>query len=547
MIYEPMPMHLHTCHQPGGSMEGHIYNASLFKMRYIRFTDHDTRTGIKRNPINGFDFGKGVAVISEKPIAEHGFEFFGNTETLCEKGKITLKCSSDGEEYERAGAYFFSEGTRHTVSLIAEVSFVLGMKFKLTGDAHLYLDVRLSQRPPDHKPAHLVYSFDGYDGQKTPHTVRLPISEREDGLYRINLSDDVRELWEIGGLDNVFDTVLITAETRRGGSAEIVLDKFEITREHSYDEVITRQRTVADEIGKRYGVKPFVTTEISGAGQHKNVFSTSVPVIDYEKAGYSVSAWDAVRHVKSHGGIFAYNHPFENNKFKKLRDLTEEDVQRYVINEAASLISTRVYGASLIEVGFTEGRGYFGLREYLRLWDTLSLAGIFITGYGDSDSHKNDKSWFDSNNFASWIGVDENIPYPVSEDELIGAMKAGRVYMGDPVFLKFGISLKCEGAEMGRVIRSEKGSHTVSFSAGAPGGEYSVRIIADGKCIAEGNTKAGEDFLLTVDYSREYPLGFVRAEMYNADGRCIMLTNPIYFAGKTEFFGEIPAERLLEV
>jgi len=544
MKYYPMQMHLHTCHQPGGSMEGHIYNAKKLGMEYIRFTDHDTRIGPKKYPLSRFDFSRGALSYSECG-GELGFRELGDGEATV--GDNEIRYTLGKVLGERAGGlYYFSCENNHTVSLIGDVTLILGVGFKVWGDARAVIDIRLSQRPPDHKAAHFRYVLGEIKECNEPHTVEVPLPEPKNGIYELRLSEDIGKCREVGGLDNVFDTATLLIEAN-GGGGEFLVREFEIKRKYGYDELIKRQRTVADEIGARYGVKPFVTTEISGAGQHKNVFSTSVPVIDYEKAGYSVSAWDAVRHVKSHGGIFAYNHPFENNKFKKLRDLTEEDVQRYVINEAASLISTRVYGASLIEVGFTEGRGYFGLREYLRLWDTLSLAGIFITGYGDSDSHKNDKSWFDSNNFASWIGVDENIPYPVPEDELIGAMKAGRVYMGDPVFLKFGISLKCEGAEMGRVIRSEKGSHTVSFSAGAPGGEYSVRIIADGKCIAEGNTKAGEDFLLTVDYSREYPLGFVRAEMYNADGRCIMLTNPIYFAGKTEFFGEIPAERLLEV
>ncbi len=539
-------MHLHTCHQPGGSMEGHIYNAKNLGMRYIRFTDHDTRTGRKRNPINSFDFDKGQIVIDEKPLAKHGFELFGKVEAVAERGRLVLNCTSDSEEYERAGAYFFSSGTKHTVSLIAEVTLLLGMKFKLSGEAHIYLDVRLSQRPPDHTPAHLVYSLDGYDGQTAQHTLRLPIEEREDGLYRLSLSDDVRELYEIGGLDNVFDTVLITAETRRGGRAEIILDRFEISAEHSYDEVIVRQRAVADEIGSRYGVKPFVTTEISGAGQHKNVFSTSVPVIDYEARGYSVSAWEAVGHVKRHGGIFAYNHPFENNKFKSLRDLTEEDVASYVTNEAASLVSTRVYGADLIEVGFVEGRGYFGLKEYLRLWDTLSLSGIFITGYGDSDSHKNHQNWYEGNNFASWIGIPKSYPYPAPEEAFISAMKRGRVYMGDPVFLKFQVKLESEGAEMGDVVYSAAPLHTVRFTACSPDGEYTVRLIADGKTVREERTSQGEDFTLEFDYRREYPLGFVRAEMYNGEGRCIMLTNPIYFAVKGEFLGEIPAQRLFE-
>ena len=547
MIYEPMPMHLHTCHQPGGSMEGHIYNAKQFGMKYVRFTDHDTRVGRKKNQIKSFDFSKEIPVISEKPFAKHGFEFFGNLESRFEEGKLILSCSSESEEYERAGTYFFSDGTNHTVTLIAEVSVLLGLRFKLSGDAHLYLDVRLSQRPPDHKPAHLVYSFDGYEGQKTPHTERIPIEKNEEGLYRLALSDDMRERWEIGGLDNVFDTVLITAETRRGGTCEIILDKFEIEALHSYDEVIKRQRVVADKIGERYGVKPFVTTEISGAGQHKNVFSTKVPVIDYEELNYSVSEWDAVRHVKAHGGIFAYNHPFENNKFKKMKELTFDEVRHYVTNEAAYLISTKVFGADLMEVGFPEGRGCFSFADYTRLWDTLSLAGIFITGYGDSDSHKNDRSWYDANNFASWIAVDENSAFPVSEDELARSMKSGNVYMGDPVFLNFGVNFECEGATIGQVIYSKKSSFNVKFLAEATSSENTVKFIFDGKCAAEFKTCANEAFEAEVEYIPEYPLSFARIEMYNADGRCIMLTNPIYFANKEKYFGEIPKERIFEV
>lgn len=547
MIYEPMPMHLHTCHQPGGSMEGHIYNASQLGMRYIRFTDHDTRTGRKKNQVDKFDFSKGLAVISEKPFPKHGFEFFGNIEPSVANGEIRMLYSSDSDEYERAGTYFFSDGTNHTVTLIAEVSLVLGLKFKIFGDAHLYLDVRLSQRPPDHKPAHLIYSFDEFEGESKPHTLRLPIEKNNDGVYKINLSDDIRDLWEIGGLDNVFDTVLITAEARRGGRVEMILDKFEINALYGYDEVIRRQRVVADKIGEKYGVKPFVTTEISGAGQHKNVFSTNVPVIDYEKLGYSVSEWDAVNHVKKHGGIFAYNHPFENNKFKKLTNLSEDEIRHYVINEAAYLISTKVYGADLMEVGFTEGRRCFGLSEHLRLWDTLSLAGIFITGYGDSDSHKNDRSWYNDNNFASWIGVDDTIAYPVPEEELIRSMKAGNVYMGDPVFLKFGVRFECGDAVMGQVVSSSCETHNLRFSITPPSADFKVKVIADGKLLKEETARADEAYSLEIVYEQEYPLGFVRVEMYNEDGRCIMLTNPIYFANKNKYFGELRKERLFEV
>ncbi len=545
MKYEPMHMHLHTCHQPGGSMEGHIYNAALLGMRYIRFTDHDTRTGKNKNPVEGFDFTLGTAQVKDKR-GTYGFESFGEPSVSFSESSMTVKASSEGDEYEKAGVYFFSSGKKHTVSLIAEVALTIGMKFKLTGDAHVYLDVRLSQRPPEHTPAHLIYTPDGYSGADAPHTVRLPLAEAESGIYKLPLSDDVRELWEIGGLDNVFDTLLITAETRNGGTAEIILDRFEISAKYGYDDVIVRQRAVADEIGKKYGVKPFVTTEISGAGQHKNVFSTSVPVINYEESGYSVSAWDAARHVKAHGGIFAYNHPFENDKYKKLKDLTREEVELAVVNEAASLISTRLYGATLMEVGFPLGRGCFGLCDYLRLWDIISLSGIFITGYGDSDSHYNHQSWFEDNNFATWFAVDENIPFPVPEKELEWAMKAGNAYMGDPVFLKSEISFTSNGAPMGSVVSPEKDGVKMTFRMKAPILGSTVRVVVDGKEYFTKTVDSEEEYTLDFEFKPEFAVSFARVELYNPDGRCIMLTNPIYVVDRKVFLGDIPEERLVK-
>lgn len=544
MIYEPMHMHLHTCHQPGGSMEGHIYNASRLGMRYIRFTDHDTRTGRGKNPIDCFDFTLGEPVISDEK-GKYGFEFFGDPEVEFSEGKMKISASSDGAEYKSFGTYFFSSGTKHTVSLIAEVALTLGLKFKTKGDAHVYLDVRLSQRPPEHIPAHLIYSFDGF--LKTSQgTLRLPLSVSEDGVYRLELSEDLREQWDIGGLDNVFDTVTVTAETRNGGYAEIILDDFKIEAKYGYDDVIVRQRAVADRIGRKYGVKPFVTTEISGAGQHKNVFSTSVPVINYSECEGSLGDFDAAEHVKAHGGIFAYNHPFENDKYKKCKDLTREAVELSVIKEAASLISAGLYGATLMEVGFVEGRGCFELRDHLRLWDIISLSGLFITGYGDSDSHKNHQSWFEGNNFATWVGVDENIPFPVPEEELIRAMKAGNVYMGDPVFLKSEISFTSGNSAMGSVVYKKRDSVKMSFSIKAPIPDSTVRIIVDGGVFIEEKINSADKYTIDFEFYPEFALSFARVELYNPDGRCIMLTNPIYVVDPNTFRGDVPKERLNE-
>ena len=42
------------------------------------------------------------------------------------------------------------------------------------------------------------------------------------------------------------------------------------------------------------------------------------------------------------------------------------------------------------------------------------------------------------------------------------------------------------------------------------------------------------------------PVAFGRVELYNADGRCVGLTNPIYLVRKDLFHGTLPTERLYE-
>ena len=320
------------------------------------------------------------------------------------------------------------------------------------------------------------------------------------------------------------------------------LDLFEISSVYNYDEVIVRQRAVAEKIGKKYGIKPFVTTEISGAGQHKNCFSTWVPVLDYSKE--KITTEMAIAHVKAHGGIFSYNHPFESSKYKRV-EFTREQLDGVVAYEIDHLASNKVYGASLMEVGFPIGRGLFTINDHLTLWDNLAYRGVFITGYGDSDSHKSNSAWFVNNNFASWIGVDEDIPHPVPEEKFIEAMVAGRIYMGDPVELCGEVEFGCLGAAMGSVIVSDGGEYPITLRLTDVKPTHKVRIVNNGEAILEANPE-GDSFEATVPVLAGSGVTVVRAEMYREDGRCIMLTNPIYLVGP-DYEGDIAKERLVKV
>lgn len=553
-VYHPMQMHLHTCHQPGASMESHMVNARALGMHYIRFTDHDVRTGPKKQPCSGFDFSCGSLVWEDLPGCSCGWEErFGQPDISFAADSMYLSAASDSDAYESAGVGFVSSGKRHTVSLLANVTLILELTAKLQGDARLVLDVRLSQRPPDHEKAHLQYVLGTLSESTEPHTARLPLVPAPDGLYRLRLSEDVQHggiSGIVGGLDNVFDSIAILLQTRRGGSAECRVSRFEIEAKDGFQTVIERQRQIADAVGAQYGIKPFVTTEISAAGNHKNCFSTAVPVIDYAALGYNVTQAEAVAHVKKYGGMFSYNHPFE--KYKRMA-IPAEEIPFIVQRDAAAMIASKVWGASLIEVGFVNGRAGFGLAEHLRLWDLLSMGGVFITGYGDSDSHNSDRGWFDGHNFAAWIAADADTPFPVPEAEFTASMAAGRLYTGDPVFLKGAVELTCGGAPMGAVIPVADRDHTprtMTFTARNPGPDWTVRIILDGRTVLEGDTRQyldeKGDLSITFEAAPSLPVSFARAELYNAEGRCILLTNPIYLVRTAEFAGELPKERIYQ-
>ena len=527
-----MHMHLHTVHQTPASMEGHIYNARMLGMEYIRFTDHDTHTGISDKSISSFDFTRGVLEYENEAGVTCGWTPLYECVPTVSCGKLTL--TSQGE---RAGVQFCANEKRHNRALLADVTLTLTLDHKLKAGSRIVIDILLSMRPPEHKEAHFLYVL----GETVSDTGELvgtkDLEPRPDGIYRLELSRDIGERTELGGLDNAFRGVSVILD----GEGEVSLSGIQIDSVYQYDELVRRQRTLADEIGKRYGVKPFVTTEISGAGQHKNCYSSHVPVLDYSKG--RITSEQAVKHVLSHGGIFCYNHPFESSKYKR-KPFTREELDEIVEFESLHLAECRVFGASVIEIGFPMGRGLFTIGDYLRLWDNLSLAGVFITADGDSDSHTNAKLWLDRNNFATWIGIEEDLRFPIGEEVFNASLKKGNAYTGDPVFLRGEVSFTCLGAPMGSVIEAYGKEYPLSLSLSGIVGKYTVRIIENGHPVLKKECEGDCNITYTARPSGR--AGFVRAEAYNESGRCILLTNPIYFVSP-DFDMEIPEERKVKL
>ena len=158
-----------------------------------------------------------------------------------------------------------------------------------------------------------------------------------------------------------------------------------------------------------------------------------------------------------------------------------------------------------------------------------------MTGYGSSDNHSNKTKWYDDNNFAAWIGVEAEEAEPIKEEAFIAAMKSGNVYTGNPVVLKGQVSLETEdGVPMGSVLITgdEAFSTKILFQSEVQAG-WHFRFVSNGEVVSdrildEKKWNPDNRFEFSYKMTATKPVNFVRAEMYDENGLCIMLTNPIH-------------------
>ncbi len=526
--YYGIPMHMHSCWERNASMEGHMFQLQKLGLNHMYLTDHDVRMGRRRHHIDHFDFSQGKLYIDETPdrTRGHGFQEVTDGVFMTPEGEMCLSATSVSKDWSVEYATFDSSQKRHEVALLAKLVLHLGLKMtELNEDTRVVVDVELSMRPPEFQNGHILYVFGNCDGLEDEYHAVKPM--KIDGeRYSLNLLEDAEN---IGGGDNVLKTVTFSVACRNGKSAKLFVNHFSTTWELSFEEGRREQQKLADALGEKYGITPFVVSEISDAGRHKNCFSTQVPIIDYEKLGFDVTEEYAIRHVLSHAGVFAINHPFE--EFKRLmREKPERKAECYqsVVKE---YLENGGLGATLIEVGFPMGRSGFTFEDHLSLWDILTREGILLTAYGDSDTHGS-KGFFEGNNFVGYIFAEEP-----GEDAFTRSMKAGNLYTGDPVYLqKMKISFHDGNHHpMGSVIETDKPIQAVLSMEGIPE-EMTLVWNINGKNLEP--KKVSGTYCGSVEIPAEGKMNFARAALYHG-GRCIMMTNPIHATADKEQLDKI--------
>ncbi len=512
-------MHLHASHEPTASIGSHMAHSAELGIHHIWITEHDVRMGRKRKELPRFYFPK-KALFNEFPRGvrsgfKHLEESTGEIAFEEEEGAIVLDIKAKAGEHE--ALYFYSKGKNHCDPLFSGVKVQMDADISLANGAVFAVEMVLSVQPPSYDHAKLIYRTDiekAYDGENVRF---LPLPEKENGVYTFHVSDDVTEA--VGGLDNATCFIRLILDGGEGVSA-VRFRTFDFLRELDFEPVRQAGMLVAAEVGRRWGVTPFVTYEISDAGHHKNSYDTSVPVLNYEELNYDISQEYAIAHVLSHGGIFSYNHPFTEWKNDKLSDegklaVVEDCIHRFTEN--------RVFGATIMEVGFPYEKEDFYDFHYLALWDGLSANGVFVTGDGDSDNHHAlPDGWTEGNNFVTFTGIlDDEEP---CERSFRAAFERGSVWCGDPTRI-MSMKMSAEGAPMGSIF-VDRDVH-VKFSAEnikcggharlvTNGDDGSVFSISDGKVAFSFDLRCVDRF------------NFARVELRDENGVLLALSNPIY-------------------
>jgi len=521
MKYYPTHMHLHASHEPSASISSHMEWAKRLGIRYIWLTEHDSRIGRKKKPLDSFVFLEDKLTYTLPSGIKAGF-----TEEEGSCGSYSFFKSGDffslsviAKKGEREELTFKSSGKNHSEPLLADVAVELDADFSVNQDASVVFEIILSKRPPDFSHARLVYYLGNAPEREEGHIQYVPFPERTDGKYIFNISSDAGE--EVGGLDNALCYIKLILV---GGSseAECIIRRISFSRKKNANEAREAQKQLANALSEKYGVRAFVGFEITEAGKpgrHKNCFSTTVPVLDYEARGFNITEREAAEHVISNGGIFSYNHA--------LTELYEEGLTVYqkkerVLSLARSLAACKLFGASVLEVGFPNGRDGFDYRLYSMLWDSLSMSGVFVTADGDSDNHGAEASgWTEGNNFATYIGLSED-EHPC-EENIVKSLRRGTVYAADPT-KNVVIDISSDGYPAGSVRVGKRCD--ISFYA-----EVSVpsRVIT----VVNGNAVRWEDYRPGVIRFSEGLLAwekynFIRFEICDSEGRLIAISNPIY-------------------
>jgi hypothetical protein len=385
----------------------------------------------------------------------------------------------------------------------------------------------LSQQPPDLAQGQLFYVLTGSseaDLRKIegPHRkfVKLDFQPRQWNHFTLKLTEDARRL-ELGGEDNALVEASFGVLTS-GPRAHAFFDDYRITHQRQSEPLREEARRMAAALQKEFGTINYVSQELSYQA-HLNPFGERVPMIDYIRHPAGLTPKETVDFVHANGGVCSLNHIFGTSRAPRGVDVDDPvSARRFEDKRLQDLISSRCFGVDILEVGYPVR--VLPMTSFLRVWDALSNAGVYVMADGVSDTHTSNGGWFSGNNFVTWIWArSKAIP------DLVDGLRRGAAYFGDPTKYKGELRLTTEdGHSMGQIVVGGQPRHQVSIGVTNLPAGAKIRTVTGGKDGADYTATGTFQQRVEVDTARPT---FFRIEVYTAEGKPLVFSNPIYFAG----------------
>ncbi len=350
------------------------------------------------------------------------------------------------------------------------------------------------------------------------------------------------------GYDNTLSNAWLEVATDACEPLGVLLDSLKIHSDRPGGE---NQYRVVEELAKRYE-SAFAVTEYVGV--ELGLFHT--PLLPHMNAylpdstrGFDgMDAWrvmprdEWVDLIHAKGGLVSFNHPFGASL--RPRHIPEDSLPPQAPPRRIWRSGTRVkeddfwrvanpilerngLNADILEVGYLF-RGSGSLEDHLRLWDLALANGINLVGDGVSDSHGG--RWEPNmlpGDFATWIWARSK-----DADELLKALKHGRVAFGDPFFWNGKFAFGIEDALMGDTLHVEEGGTAQAWILiDPPRDDIIVRLlqveIRKGRdlSIVRDDTLQAECRKVSVKTTAPT---YVRIEVYARDGTPLIFSNPVF-------------------
>ena len=537
-------LHLHgSLSEYSATMAYHSDQAEQYGVDVLWWSDHDAMIQMRARS-HGLDFDNGALVALLHDLGsdvEYGFHL--ESDDLASSASQLMVGGPSG-----IGAYWHLEAEAgpgatwqsirysyegdffaHHVPLMTEAEVSLGIRPRQYASDDWQLRITFSLSGNMAGTTHsITYYLAGEDLEPstTAETLYTPISAVADDWTTVTFpitEAAIQHFFEQE--DQGCHQLYVELFSRDGAHAEVDLDDLVVSWSVEGEPLRDLQRQMLSERYSDGAVTHFVGQEMTPIldRRHVNVLGVDIPMHDYTHTGV-LTVDQAVEYVHQQGGVALCNHPFGTGA-----DVLYEGKQAevLVLELADEWIAADGFGCDAVEIGYLSR--VIGLQDYLLFWDELARGGLYITGVGTSDNHWAG-DWMDDsmiggkNRGLTWVFLDDPAPEGIMEQ-----LANGRAFFGDP--LPFVgeeplLDLWTEhGATMGQVFVSDL-DQVIHVETGHVEPGWSLALVGDEGDLDEITLAGGEtDTEFEVDRD---VLTFIRAEIRDADGATILVSNPLY-------------------